>query len=79
LHSFLPKVLSIRSNWRFHQLGRRIDDVLAIVEDQEEPLSSDGPSDGLGGNLVTAELEAEDARDRGGTISGSDSEASSTN
>jgi len=50
---------------RFHQLGRRIDDVLAIVEDQEEPLSSDGPSDGLGGNLVAAELEAEDARDRG--------------
>ena len=50
---------------RFHQLGRRIDDVLAIVEDQEEPLSSDGPSDGLGGNLDAAELEAKDARDHG--------------
>jgi hypothetical protein len=46
-------------------LGCRIEDVLAIVEDQEEPVSSDGSSDGLGGNLVAAELEAENARNRG--------------
>ena len=50
---------------RFRQLRRRVDDVFAIVENKEEFSSTDRASDGLGGNLVAAQLQPEDAGDRG--------------
>ena len=55
---------------RFRQFGRRVDDVLAIVENQEEFLPADGPGHGFGRNLAPAQLQAKDAGNRGGDQAG---------
>ena len=51
---------------RLGECGRRVDNVLAIVEDEQELLRSDGPSDGFVGNRVLAKLEPQNSRHRGG-------------
>ena len=50
---------------RFHQLGRRVDEMLAIVEHQQELLFADGPRDGFGMSLITTQPQAESACHRG--------------
>src|SRR5271169_6720032 len=50
---------------RFREAGRRVDDVFAIIENKEKFPSADRASDGLRGNLVPAQLQAEDACDGG--------------
>ena len=49
---------------RFHKPGRRVDDVLTIVENKEDRLVPDGASDGLGGDFIAAQIQAEDAHQR---------------
>src|ERR1700693_3789497 len=49
--------------WR--QSGCRVDNVFAIVDYQEELLSSDGARDGLAGNLLATQPQAQDGRDHG--------------
>ncbi len=54
-----------QTHYRFRQSSHRVDDVFAIVQNQENFLSSDGANDGLSANCVAAQPQAEDARDRG--------------
>ncbi|MDB6043923.1 MAG: hypothetical protein JWM63_2474 [Gammaproteobacteria bacterium] len=48
---------------RFRQSGRRVDDMFAIIENQEKLLSSDSAGDRLPGNLLAAQPQAQHARD----------------
>src|SRR5258705_5498107 len=49
---------------RFCQSGGCVDDVFAIIEYKKKLLSSDGARDGFRGNLLAAEPQTKDARDR---------------
>ena len=42
-----------------------VDNMLAIVENEEEFHFADGTGDGFGGNFTAAKVQAEDARHRG--------------
>jgi hypothetical protein len=44
--------------------------VFAIIENQEKLLPPDGASDGLRGNLVAAQRQVKNARDRGRHLTG---------
>src|SRR5262249_29995120 len=51
---------------RFRQSRHRVEDVFAIVENKEQPPYPDGLSDGLRGNFVATQFEAERPCNRGG-------------
>jgi hypothetical protein len=51
---------------RLRQAGGRVDDVLAIIKDEEELPLSDGPGGGYRRNLAARQLQADGPCDGGG-------------